>query len=76
VNEHLNARVIDDATGQPLDGVPTRILFVEAQQTESPVYARHADGCWLRVEHRHMNWHRAMGHDVRLVRVEGGASHG
>jgi hypothetical protein len=69
-NDHLRATVVDAATGEPLEGVPTRILFVEARMSApTPVYARHHEGSWVQVQSRHLGWHRAMGHDVRLVLV-------
>jgi hypothetical protein len=66
--DHLTATVRDAVTGDQLEGVPTRALFEEARHRR-PVHARHHEGEWSWVSRQNLNWHRAMGHDVRVVVV-------
>lgn len=68
--DRLHCIVVDDATGERLDGPPTHVLYVEASRAQpSPVYSRHYEGEWVYVDFKHLDWHRTHGHELRLVRV-------
>lgn len=66
----LSARVVDNATGEELDGVPTQVLYMSGRSGE-PCMAYWREGEWVHVEPspRSLAWHRALGREVRIVRV-------
>ncbi len=66
----LDAQVIDATTGEKLDGVPDHLLWM--LHDGKAAHARHMDGHWYWVSPERLYWHERHGHEIRMVRVEGG----